>query len=644
MSVTPGNSATTAPLERWSALALALLLALATLGEGGGQPDYLMAWHVALVLLVVWVLFARGAARGEPRRLAPLPACGLALLLVWAALRALYAPYSYGAILTSLELACCAGVIWVAGRLGPRSLRVIVPLLQFAAAIQGLWVLFQWFQGGQTRAVGSFLVANHLGLWMGVMIVLSLGRMRAGDGYWDGIRRTAAILPAAAALLLSGSRGAAVATLCGVGALVWLRRRVLPRWAVRAAAAAALLFVLGVAGVQTVRLQQADPFRYHRVKIWNASMTLIAEHPWIGSGPGQFASETPRVAFDDGEAPLRFDKHFAATHSDLLRVPAEFGLPATLLLLVTILLGWRGLAERRRHGALPEIADGAIAALVAVTAHACVDNPTRWPAIYLLTSALVGTLISVEERRRKESSYFARLLVTALVVSVLIMADVVPYQAWRSASRAIEPSTATTPLEQLEESRRRNRLHPEYEMRWAETMAAIEGPAAYPEIREAAERAIRLHPRSATYRRRAARLEAIACNRWIRTAACRERVEQGYLDAEARQPRDAYIPVERARFLAASGDLDGARRAAERALAIEPAAPLPRLMLVEFLLRSEEPDQRGRAAALLDEARAGIARWESWSPQGYGAELMQPDATVVDRLQLALDANEAPQP
>lgn len=637
-SVKPARStdASTAPLERWTAVALAAILAFATLGEGGGQADYLMAWHGMLVLLIVSVLFARGAARGEPRRLESTAASAFTIFLVWAAIGAMRAPYSYGATLTSLELASCAGVMWVAGRLGTRALRVIVPILQCAAVAQGLWVVVAWFRGGQARGVGSFLVANHLGLWMGVLIVLSLGRMRTGDGYWDGIRRSAAILPAAAALLLSGSRGAALATLCGVAVLVWLRRRMLPSWVMRGVAVAALLFVLGAVGLQAVRLQHADPFRYHRFKIWSASLALIAERPLMGSGPGQFANETPHVAFDDGEAPLRFDKRFVATHSDALRVAAELGIPAMLALLAALWLGCKSVADRRRRGALPEIADGAIAALVAVGVHACVDNASRWPAVYLLASALAGALISVEERRRQESSMTARVAVTALIVAVLVFADIAPYLAWRNALN--DTADEWTPIERMERSRRLNPLHPEYEMGWAESMARLEGVTSYPAIREAAERAVRLDPRNASFRRRAARLEALACNRWIGTVACRERVERIYLSAEDRQPRDAYLALERARFLAASGDPAGARRAVERAMAIEPLAVLPRLMLAEFLLRSGVDGDRDRAAALVDEARQGSARWAHWKARGYGAELMQPDPMVLERLQSALDA------
>ena len=112
--------------------------------------------------------------------------------------------------------------------------------------------------------------------------------------------------------------------------------------------------VLGLVGWrQLSRIEQYDPFRYQRVKIWSASAQAIADDPWWGSGPGQFPTAAANLAFSDGDGPLRHDRGFAATHSDLLRLPADLGLPTTLAALVAALLAARALAHRRRVGSLP---------------------------------------------------------------------------------------------------------------------------------------------------------------------------------------------------------------------------------------------------------------------------------------------------
>lgn len=70
-----------------------------------------------------------------------------------------------------------------------------------------------------------------------------------------------------------------------------------------------------------------------RILLWKLALHLIQAHPWLGVGPQHFAHEGARLYAG------------AHPHDWLLQISAEWGIPAMLCLLATILLGARGLAR-----------------------------------------------------------------------------------------------------------------------------------------------------------------------------------------------------------------------------------------------------------------------------------------------------------
>jgi predicted Zn-dependent protease len=123
-----------------------------------------------------------------------------------------------------------------------------------------------------------------------------------------------------------------------------------------------------------------------------------------------------------------------------------------------------------------------------------------------------------------------------------------------------------------------------------------------------------------------ARLEALACGTLFRDQATRARARSHYEAASSLSRHDALIPLEEAIFLRDTGDPPGARRAAERTLALEPEAVAPRVVLAEVALA--EPGGAGRARRLLDEAEDLAARYRSWARSSrYAASLLGLDET-----------------
>lgn len=634
-------------LERTTALALAGLLLLATLGEGGGHPVSMMAWHGLLVgLLVILVVLPR--AESAPRRsFATAPMIPFALFLLLFAVGALRAAYAYGALLVALEVAACTGVAWIAAGTGSRGLQSLVTPLQIGAAAHAVWVVVQWLVFDQPRPAGTFLNANHLALWLIAVSLFAVGATRAGDGRSDVVRRLALAVPAGVAVVLAGSRGAAIGLVAGAVWLLWARWPRVPRsW--RVGLVGTLVVVVGlVTARQLVRIEQHDPFRHHRLKIWKASLAVVAENPLWGTGPGQFATTAKNLSFPDGDGPMRFDRVFVATHSDALRLPVELGVPAALAALAALGLAVRTIARRRRAGTLPPFADGAVAALIAVVAHGLVDNPSNWPAVYLLASVLLGCLVSTGPVPGPRLGLTVRGALAGMLLLVFFAADVAPFMAWRDASRLPHANLSEKDRARLQRALRLNPIHPEYRLKLAEHLAAP-GPHwgldAYASAREAAEHAARLHPSDARVLRGVARIEARACRTLFRDGSCRERVSDMYRRAEQLSRHDPTLPVELGGFLIGRGDAAGARRAAERALAIEPEAVLPRLLLAAAFIQDGSEEDLRRAAAQLADARERAEAWSHWNDGSYGRALLVPDPRLFAQLEreLARASGKAP--
>jgi tetratricopeptide (TPR) repeat protein len=260
---------------------------------------------------------------------------------------------------------------------------------------------------------------------------------------------------------------------------------------------------------------------------------------------------------------------------------------------------------------------------------------TQRPAIYLLAAALLGSLLSVPRPARSGLHRLARASMTLLLVLAFVVGDLAPYLAWRIADRLPRGRLDGEDAVRLTRALRHNPVHPDLWLRRAEHLAG-DGTGltaeSYAAAREATERAIRLSPGDARYRRGAARIEALACRSLFRDAATRARAAERFREAERLSRYDPFIALELAGFLMDTDDPAGARRAAERALALEPEAVVPRLLLADALLSSGATDP-SKVERLLDEAVAKSDRWRAHLDDGlYAGELLRLDTTRLDRL------------
>ena len=596
---------------------LAGLLIAGTLGDGGNGPLVMLLVHLGVAVLVGSELGFHGQGEPLPRTVL-WPLLGFMAATLAAAATS---PYGYGALTTLLEMAVFFGIAWLAVRGGMPFLDRLRTVLPIAALAQVGYVMVRRLFLDEWRSAGTFFNPNHLAAWLVVAVLLLAGSRDRRPTTREWTLHGIAVLVLFAGLVLSGSRGGMVGL--GVGGLYllivgWGR---MTRRERSAAVAGAVLVGVVLAGAMVRRFQGPDRFSLHRTGIWSGTVDMVSDNLWSGVGPNQFDWNARRYQFADGEGALSYDHLYSNSHSDWLRLPAEFGLPGTLLLILALTGTVSVIRRRRRSGSLPPSSAGAIAALLALLVQSAFQNLSHSPAVYLTAAALLGGLLGRKDPFPERlglpcdgrGSFRPSAFIGCTVLLVLFLAaDVGPYLAYRFTD-----GLGRTPAQaDLERAVQLNRLQPYIRMSLAESHLGV-APLTletYQSARANAEEAVRLHPGDAELRRRLARIEARGCRELFRDRASRERALRHYLAAENLAPYLAMIPLEAGDFLYTVSDPGGAAAAADRVLALEPGSIPPRLLKALALLARDGvaavPEARSlmEEAGAIGEAAAGVLR------------------------------------
>ena len=195
------------------------------------------------------------------------------------------------------------------------------------------------------------------------------------------------------ATFMSGSRAGVILTLMAlIVSFVTYFRQNLPRRsdivaAVLGASALAVVLLQFMGGSVNARFNAQGISDEGRVAVWRATIRMIADHLWFGTGQGTFASSFPTYRPDNISMWGTWDR----AHDTLLELAADMGVPLATL----VLIGWivifavliHGIRVRRRDLLLPVSAFSV--ALVAVL-HSLVDFSLQIPGYSIPTLALVG--------------------------------------------------------------------------------------------------------------------------------------------------------------------------------------------------------------------------------------------------------------
>ena len=149
-------------------------------------------------------------------------------------------------------------------------------------------------------------------------------------------------IPVGGCLLLTKSRAGYLATCAGLGLLAavwWYGRQVLGRigWRpVVVIASIVIIVALGIwgaaaiGGIDAEVLSEASKSLGYRVQYWQSTAGMIADHPWLGCGPGQF-----QHAYTFYKLP-QASEEISDPHNFVLEVWATAGTPAVLTLLAVL--------------------------------------------------------------------------------------------------------------------------------------------------------------------------------------------------------------------------------------------------------------------------------------------------------------------
>jgi O-antigen ligase len=255
----------------------------------------------------------------------------------------------------------------------PRERRAIVAVMIAVAVALAVYGLYQrWYEMPQTRAVyeadpekalrdvgladfarspatrklfedrlantepmATFALTNSLAAFLTPWLVMLIGIIVAS---LRNRRRLVALavclIPLVVCLLLTKSRSG-YAAVCVGAFLIWLFSRTRPArigWKLPAAVIGVAMVLLGIAiAVEGAAvLGRASKSFGYRVQYWQSSLDMIAEHPWVGCGPGNFQSSYTQYKLPDAS------EEIADPHNFLLEIWATAGTPAALAFLAVL--------------------------------------------------------------------------------------------------------------------------------------------------------------------------------------------------------------------------------------------------------------------------------------------------------------------
>jgi O-antigen ligase len=632
----------------WPAL-VALTLVLLPWYELGDPPTGLAVVH----------LLALAAILLTPT-LAPAPLAGgmgtgwLAAWLAWVALSALGGGYRFSALLETWNH--WVAVLWFLALahapLAAPQRRRLVAVLAAAAALHAAWALERSLAGGQ-RSGGAFVNANFLAAHLNVALPAAVWLAVAGRGWRRWLAGGASAL-LAAALFTSGSRGGLwLGTIAALAVAVPYRRigpavRSHPRLAAAGLLAAAAGIGLGVAAWIELRDLGADPYAYHRLKIWERSLAVWRDHPWAGVGAGQLQWVAPALQFPLEEGPFRYSRFWTSAHSTPLHLLAERGIIGALLgagFLLALLRALRARSRSEQGG----LARASIAALAAVGAHGIVDTPMESAAVTFFLAAFLGLALGpslagagAEERAGASRTRTVALRFGVPGLALIAMAAwgalAAPWIAHRAFLRFGRETDPRRALAAVQQALRWNPHQAFYAYGFGRAVSRASGSLGPRQVALAEiwlEQASALNPfdgRSDTERghlmKRAAEEGALPVEAALRAALRR------YEEAMRRRPLDARIRLYAGIAALRLGDLRRAGADAQAALDLEPSFLDALLLRADAEARSADKGRTRDTLRRFREARAALASWEPRNE--YERDLVKYNEPVLVRLERAV--------
>ncbi|WP_457329367.1 Wzy polymerase domain-containing protein [Rhizobacter sp. P5_C2] len=439
------------------------------------QAAALAGWGVAALMLSLTITLHAVPPRGAAASLA-----AIAALLILS-VSALVAPVATGApwplALSSTGTIFAAAVTLVVGVTVGRSLEQRDPVfhsLCLALFIAGLlsvlvaliqsfvpqWADGNWIARPATpgRAGGNLRQPNHLSS----LLVWSLAALACLHEAWvERPRDPRLAMARVASLLAMGSLVLGVVLtvsrtgmVCVLLLAVWgVVDRRLSRFTRILLLLMPVLYVLSwmlaTAGVQTFagdsQIHGSDPSS-SRFGIWANALSLIAQHPWLGVGWGEFNFAWTLTPF-----PGRPGAFFDHTHNLPLQLLVELGIPLGTLVMALLLWAlWKAFVAARRAASTDGLTQrGALVMVLTMAVHSMLEYPL-WYAYFLLPTAFAFGIClgGIREPRELAAPAAARRISTALAIgsALLVVGAIVSVLDYMRVVVIFSPPENAAPL------------------------------------------------------------------------------------------------------------------------------------------------------------------------------------------------------
>jgi O-antigen ligase len=248
---------------------------------------------------------------------------------------------------------------------------------------------------------GSCTVAWSLLLWERVRSEMPRGQVdwwAVGARLFSSPRKeiviaAAMMLLCLVAMFMTGSRAAVALSLFAlVVAFAAFFRRNLPHaaslvTAVLGASAVALFLLQLMGGGTNARFDTEGLADEGRLETYRATLRMIGDHPWLGTGQGTFAYAFPAYRSSSVSVWGVWDM----AHNTLLEIAADMGVPIAALVVVAWILIFAVLVRGaliRRRGLLAPVAALAVAMLAVL--HSLIDFTLQIPGYAIVALSLIG--------------------------------------------------------------------------------------------------------------------------------------------------------------------------------------------------------------------------------------------------------------
>jgi len=447
-------------MDRVGRIGLIGALFLAVLAFGGTEPLYFSAVQLLLFGLGLFFLLAFGA---QPRLRRPLPLAVPLLLVALVVLQLLplsglvgghaqpavdravigsIAPYDTLSHLLLLMTYLSAFYLTLVVAQGRRAKRQLVYALVTLGTIVAVYGLVQHLTGWRALfpgsdkfipqgASGPYVNRNHFAGFLEMIIPFCLalavtGFSRLRQPHSLDIREQPDEDPFPklvfwlflgallfTALVFSRSRMGLISSVVSVLIVIVLFATLTRRRRTEAVVAALVFLLVGVLmavwiGPEPVlaRFQLLETGAggvVSRWAIWQDTLRLIQQHPWLGTGLGTFPVAYPAVQT------VHLNRFVNHAHNDYLEVASEIGVFGAVILFGSVLYIFVALVRRvgRNHDSISRATGiGAAGALAAILCHSLTDFNLYIPANALLFSVVLslGYLTSQPESERHPSA------------------------------------------------------------------------------------------------------------------------------------------------------------------------------------------------------------------------------------------------